>query len=81
MPKRTIEKQVAVAVSCIDCSTCSAQRLVAPMTLVGLTALSVETSTKDFTLFLTAAWAVVSVPSTLLLAPSMTLCSTIGTCL
>ena len=51
------------------------------MTLVGRTALSVETSTKVRTFASAAARATVSVPITLLRTPSMTLCSTSGTCL
>ena len=56
-------------------------RLLAPMTLVGRTALSVETSTKLATPLSIAARATFNVPSTLLATPSQGLCSTIGTCL
>ena len=51
------------------------------MTLAGLTALSVEISTKVSTPVSSAASAVYQVLMTLLWMPSMTLCSTIGTCL
>jgi hypothetical protein len=66
---------------CRPCSTTSAARLVAPITLVGLTALSVEISTKVSTPASSAASAVYQVATTLLCTPSMTFCSTIGTCL
>ena len=81
LPKRTIAKRVPFAVSCSACSTSSAKRLDAPMMLVGLTALSVETSTKVSTPLSRAARAVRSVPRTLLQTPSMMFCSTSGTCL
>ncbi|MND02716.1 hypothetical protein D3C83_221980 [compost metagenome] len=48
LPKRTISKRVCVP-ACSDWHTISARRLVAPITLVGLTALSVEMSTNFFT--------------------------------
>ncbi|MNN74522.1 hypothetical protein D3C81_1907310 [compost metagenome] len=63
------------------CKISSDNRLVLPMTLVGRTALSVEMSTKLATPVCNAAWAVHSVPYTLLRIPSAMLCSTMGTCL
>ncbi|MNT47945.1 hypothetical protein D3C72_1847010 [compost metagenome] len=63
------------------CNVNSASRLVRPMTLVGRTALSVEIRTKLATPAFKAAWAVLSVPTTLFSSPSAMLCSTIGTCL
>src|SRR3546814_2502251 len=47
------------------CSAISARRLLAPITLVGRTSLSVLMSTKSLTPFSAAAWAVRSVPRTL----------------
>ena len=51
-PKRTILKQVRESFNWSDnaCKHSSAIRLLAPMTFVGRTALSVEIKTKDFTL-------------------------------
>jgi len=49
LPKRTISKRVELLV-CSAWHTISDSRLVAPITLVGLTALSVETKTNRFTL-------------------------------
>ena len=56
-------------------------RLLAPMILVGRTALSVETRTKLAAPVSIAARATFNVPRTLLATPSHGLCSTIGTCL
>ncbi len=41
-----MQKRVCLVRCCSACSTSSAKRLVAPMTFVGLTALSVDISTK-----------------------------------
>ena len=60
LPKRTITN--CVAPPCRLWQTISASRLVAPITLVGLTALSVETSTNFSTLAPTAARASTQVP-------------------
>ena len=59
----------------------SANLLVAPITFVGLTALSVEINTKFSTLFLTAASAHVTVPKIFVSTPAKTFFSTSGTCL
>ncbi len=58
----------------------SASRLVAPMTFVGLTALSVEIITIARTPWARQASATWRVPSTLVRMPSHGLASTIGTC-
>ena len=63
------------------CKQSSASLLVAPITFVGLTALSVEINTKLETLLLKEIFANSSVAIALLLIPSSRLCSTIGTCL
>ena len=57
LPKRTAMKRVTVPWAAQCEMTISAARLVAPMTLVGLTALSVEISTKRCTPASAAAWA------------------------
>jgi len=59
----------------------SATRLVQPMTLVGLTALSVEIMTKRRTPWRFAASETVLVPWMLFFTASPTLISIIGTCL
>ena len=56
-------------------------RLLAPIVLVGRTALSVEIKTKVATPHSCAARAQASVPNTLLRMPSMVLSATRGTCL
>ena len=83
LPKRTILKQVWEPFNCSDnaCKHSSAIRLLAPITFVGRTALSVEMSTNDFTLCSAAHLATLYVPNTLFLTPSITLYSTKGTCL
>ena len=58
LPKRTATKSVSVDFRFIICTTISQSRLLAPMMLVGLTALSVEISTNFFTPYLAAATAV-----------------------
>ena len=58
----------------------SARRLVAPMTLVGLTALSVEIMTTIDTPNVRAASATLRLPATLVRTPSIGLASTIGRC-
>ena len=63
------------------CSTISARRLLAPITLVGRTALSVEISTKVATPAFTAARAARRVPKALFMMPSKGFHSTSGTCL
>ena len=59
----------------------SEKRFVAPIILVGRTALSVEIKTKFLTLLAIAASIHASVPNTLTLSPATGLCSTKGTCL
>ena len=81
LPKRTIAKRVFEPRPCRACSTISAARLVAPITLVGFTALSVETSTKASTPASIAASAVTQAEKVLLRTPSTALFSTMGTCL
>ncbi len=56
-------------------------RLVTPMTLVGRTALSVDTSTNSRVPWLIAACATLRVPRTLLRTASRTFRSASGTCL
>ena len=81
LPKRTITKRVAPD-GCKAWHTSSASRLDAPITLVGLTALSVEISTNFSTPCCCAARATVQVPSTLLrIACQALFRSIIGTCL
>ncbi len=63
------------------CKTNSAKRLLAPIVLVGLTALSVEINTKVSTPHAMAACAQRKVPNILLRMPSVVFFSTIGTCL
>ena len=83
LPKRTITKCVAdFAPPSKLWQTISAKRLLAPITLVGFTALSVEISTNRSTFACIAALASTCVPSTLLDKASATLCVSIkGTCL
>jgi hypothetical protein len=82
LPKRTTRKSVAAARSDGDSNTVrSAIRFVAPSTLVGLTALSVEMSTNLRTPCCAAHWATRSVPTTLFHTASDTFVSSIGTCL
>ena len=66
LPNRTMQKRVRVVCVCSDCSTTSARRLVAPITFVGLTALSVEIRTKVSTPTSSAASAAYQVLKTLL---------------
>ena len=84
LPKRTIENNVLCVMPCSCANACkqsSEIRLVEPIILVGLTALSVEIKTNDLTLALMAALAVLYVPKILFWIPSIILYSTIGTCL
>ena len=80
LPKRTMQKHVLL-LAAKACNTISANRLVAPITLVGLTALSVLIKTKLAVPYFCAARAKLRVPSTLFCSPSAGLCSTKGTCL
>src|SRR3569832_1912270 len=70
LPKRTIANFVPGLIVANACNTISDRRLLAPMMLVGRTALSVLTSTKSDTPFAAAARAALSVPSTLFLTPA-----------
>src|SRR5579884_2942883 len=79
LPKRTTTNRQPPF--CSPCTTISATRLVAPITLVGRTALSVETCTNSRVPCAIAASATLRVPSTLLRAASSTLRSAIGRCL
>ena len=82
LPKRTAMKRVRGHSTASPEITISAARLVAPITLVGLTALSVLTSTKRSTPASAAARAVRQVPSVLLRSAAQALpCSISGTCL
>ena len=81
MPKRTVAKRVAGEEAARSWTTSSARRLEAPITPVGRTALSDETSTKRPTPACAAARASVAVPSTLFDSPATGLASTSGTCL
>ena len=81
LPKRTMEKVVLPGSAARACKTSSAKRLLAPMMLVGRTALSVLTSTTSDTPCSAANCATVRVPKTLFFSASAGLCSTKGTCL
>ena len=82
LPKRMIEKRVAPCACSWRASTSfSATCLVAPMTFVGRTALSVEIMTKRATPCRTAASASWRVPSTLLSTASSGWNCRMGTCL
>ena len=80
LPKRTHEKRVFDRAARL-CTTCSAKRLVAPITLVGLIALSVEIITNDSTACSSASSASCLVANTLLRTASHGKRSIIGTCL
>ncbi len=80
LPKRTLTIRVRSAAKLWHSS--SASRFDAPMTLVGLTALSVDTNTSFSTPFAIAACATRHVPSELLRTASQPLpTSAMGTCL
>ena len=64
-----------------SCKTSSATRLVAPIALVGRTALSVEINIKRSTPLFSAAETALDVPNTLFSMPWRMLRSTNGTCL
>ncbi len=82
LPKRTAMKRVFGNSTVSDETTISAARLVAPITLVGLTALSVLISTKRSVPVRAAASAAWYVPMVLLRTAAAALCSSIsGTCL
>ena len=77
----TVTVRWALPLAARACSAISARRLLAPMMLVGRTALSVDTSTKRSTPSDSAASARMIVPKVLLRSPETALCSTMGTCL
>ena len=79
-PKRTAAKIVSLRTA-IPSMISSEMRLVAPITLVGLTALSLEIKTKRSTPNSSAAFAVIHVPLTLFVTASQGFSSIIGTCL
>ena len=82
LPKRTERKRpVACASVFTDCTIRSATRLVSPITLVGCTALSVETSTKFSTPLAAAMRTTLRVPTTLLRTVSRGFFSARETCL
>ena len=78
-PKRVAEKLVTSLV--LLCTIISHIRFVAPMTLVGLTALSVLTMMNRFTPYFSQASTTFKVPNTLFLTDSITFRSINGTCL
>ncbi len=80
LPKRTVTKRVP-SEPVIDWQTISARRFVAPSTLTGSTALSVEIRTKVPTPAWRASRATVAVASTLLRTASRSCDSSTGTCL
>ena len=80
LPKRTAAK-VVLEQPAMDCTTISHRRLLAPMTEVGFTALSVEIRMNFLTPWASAARTVFSVPNTLLRMASWGLVSIRGTCL
>ncbi|MNI74937.1 hypothetical protein D3C73_1310530 [compost metagenome] len=80
LPNRTAENLVGLEVLRL-CTYISAIRLVAPITLVGLTALSEEINTNRSAPYLSAQSATLRVPKTLFLMASAGLRSIRGTCL
>ena len=80
LPNRTSEKRVPGAVGANAWMNSSAARLVAPITLVGFTALSVEMKVKALTPRLAAMVAQRRAPSTLVRIASLGLSSISGTC-
>ena len=80
-PKRTAENLVCFDFSDFSYTYISQQRLLAPITLIGSTALSVEISTNLSALYFSAKSATFSVPFTLFLTASSGLSSIKGTCL
>ena len=83
LPKRTAMKRVAWPCEARCEITISAARLVAPITLVGFTALSVLMSTKRSAPARAASLAACQVPSVLFCSTAQALCSSSisGTCL
>ncbi len=82
LPKRTLENRYFAAASEAQaCTTSSAMRLLARITLVGRTALSVEISTTWRRPQRWAAWQTTRVESTLLAMPARGWASNKGTCL
>ena len=82
LPKRTMVKMVRSAVAPrAACRTSSARRLLAPMMLVGRTALSVEISTKQLDPGGLGAFGEHGRAERVVAQPADGFCSTIGTCL
>ena len=79
-PKRTATYSVSLSLS-FACIIISHILLVAPITFVGLTALSVEIKMNRFVLYLSHAFTRLYVPNTLFLTASEGLFSINGTCL
>ena len=80
LPNRTVIKAV-VDFASLNCATISAIRLLTPIMLVGLTALSVEIRMNFSTPLSTAARAATMVPTVLLRIVSRNCAWSIGTCL
>ena len=80
LPKRVALKLVLLPPARLS-TIISHMRLVAPITLVGLTALSVEIIVNFFTPCFSEISTMFSVPNTLFLTASQQLCSISGTCL
>src|SRR2546423_1793672 len=81
LPKRTVAKRVCSKRCCAASTAHSASVFEAPITVAGLTALSVETSTKRFTPVSPAAAAAIRVATALLRTASTGFSSISGTCL
>ena len=77
----TFTPEKALESSKIDLRQISPRRLLAPITLVGRTALSLETKTKFEIWFSIAIFPVIQAPMILFLTPSQIFSSTNGTCL
>ena len=80
-PNRVAQNFVSVCLAAADITIISHMRLVAPITFVGLTALSVDTIRNFCTLYCIASSMTFFVPKTLFSTASVTLCSISGTCL
>ena len=81
LPKRTIANTVFRVLDEYAWRINSAIRLLAPITFVGLTALSVLIRIKVLTLVFAAAFTSVTVPKILVFKACKIFCSTRGTCL
>jgi hypothetical protein len=81
LPNRTIEIFIFDGSFAAAWQINSAKRFVAPITLVGLTALSVEIKVNDSQRLAMAEFSKVAVPNTLFVTATNALASTNGTCL